>query len=382
MTAPGFAPNALCFGSDLPGAGTPCRAEVSPAGVTIELPDANREHASFQALRIQAGGFDFDQLVLRWKVNGGDRVVYLKDTAVMVAFRKMAPPSLSKALEDTAADVRRASRKHMTWWGVVAASLLAVVTALWLGFDALVAVAVDRIPVEWEKVIGDSARGEFLAGRAVIKEGPVVAALQEVTRRLTGPISHNPYQFEVTLVRDDIVNAFALPGGQVIVFTGLMTEATGPEEVAGVLSHELNHVLLRHGLKRIVKNLGVVAVVTILAGGPERSFGVLQRLATELLTLKFSRGQETEADLAGLHLLHQAGISPIAMIQFFERLSQSASQDGAVELLSTHPMNADRAQRLKQELAALPEAPTTPFSFDWQTVQSQLGDRSGFREAS
>nr|MBI3612912.1 M48 family metallopeptidase [Nitrospirota bacterium] len=110
--------------------------------------------------------------------------------------------------------------------------------------------AVNRIPTEWEQPIGEAARSQFLAGQTVVKEGPAVAALQEITKRLADAASGNPYKFEVTVVRSDIVNAFALPGGYVVVFTGLLKKAESPEEVAGVLAHELNHVLLRHGLER------------------------------------------------------------------------------------------------------------------------------------
>ena len=83
---------------------------------------------------------------------------------------------------------------------------------------------------------------------------------------LVPQIPNNPYKFEVTVVKSDVVNAFALPGGYVVVFTGLMKKAETGEEVAGVLGHELNHVLQRHGMERIVKNLGLIAVVSIILG--------------------------------------------------------------------------------------------------------------------
>ncbi|MBH0208142.1 MAG: M48 family metallopeptidase [Nitrospira sp.] len=85
-----------------------------------------------------------------------------------------------------------------------------------------------------------------------------------MVRRLAKPIPDNPYTFNITVVKSDVVNAFALPGGYIVVFTGLMKKAENAEEVAGVLAHELNHVLQRHGLERIVKQLGFVAVVSIV----------------------------------------------------------------------------------------------------------------------
>jgi predicted Zn-dependent protease len=225
--------------------------------------------------------------------------------------------------------------------------------------------------VEWERKLGESAYRDFLSHQEVMKEGPAVVAVGEMTQRLTQHIINNPYRFEVTVVKSDMINAFALPGGYVVVFTGLMKKAESGEEVAGVLSHELNHVLQRHGLERIVKNLGLLTVVAIVLGDQQGLIGMMKQLGVELLTLKFGREQETEADLTGLQLLQQAKIDPSGMIRFFERLSEK--DQGRMEWFSTHPMSTARAERLKAELAALPKRSTEPFTFDWKLVQTSLG---------
>jgi len=368
-----FSANALCFGSDLPAAGTPCHVGISSVGLSIQFSDLPPETVPFTALAVEAGGFDHDQLVVKWASNGVGRTVYLKEPALIVSFRQFVPPELMADLERTAVSVRRARQGRRTFLLVAVGSVLALVLALWLGFDALVRMAVARIPVEWEQAIGESARRELLAGQTVVTEGPAVAAVQEITKRLTDQIEENPYRFKVTVVQSDIVNAFALPGGYVVVFTGLLKKAESPEEVAGVLGHELNHVLLRHGRERIVKTLGLVAVVAIFAGDQSGLIGLAKRLGIELVTLKFGRKQETEADLSGLHLLHRAKISSDGMIRFFERLSESDKLQ--VEMLSTHPMSAARAERLKAEAASLPGQTPEPFGFDWTKVQESLGHR-------
>jgi predicted Zn-dependent protease len=247
------------------------------------------------------------------------------------------------------------------------------VLGLWLGADAMIELAVNRIPVEWEQKLGESAYRDFLAHQEVVKEGPGVAAIDEMTHRLTEQIQNNPYEFHVTVVKSDVVNAFALPGGYVVVFTGLMKKAESGEEVAGVLSHELNHVLQRHGLERIVKSLGLMTAMAIVFGDQQGLVGMMKRFGVELLTLKFGREQESEADLTGLQLLQRAKIDPSGMIRFFERLSEK--DEGRVEWLSTHPMSAARAERLKVELAALPKKLPEPFTFDWKQVQASLGSQ-------
>lgn len=365
-----FSSNALCFGDDLPGAGQPCRLAVSAGGLTLQMGEQPAETIPFSALSLEAGGFDHDHLILKWRSPRGLLTLYLKDADTIRAFRQAAPPDLLPQVEKTAQQVRRSRTGRRTVLlgalGVIAGLLL----VLWFASDALVRMAVARIPVEWEKPIGAAVRGQFLAGQAIVKDGPAVQAVEEITRRLAAAAEDHAYEFEVTVVRSDTVNAFALPGGYVVVFTGLLKKAEGPEEVAGVLAHELNHVLLRHGLERMVKTVGLVAVVTVLTGDQQGLIGLAKRLGVDLITLRFGREQETEADLMGLHLLHKARIPAEGLIRFFERLSDADKLQ--VELLSTHPMSAARVEKLKAEAASLPRVEPEPFDFDWKGLQAGL----------
>ncbi|MDF0652409.1 MAG: M48 family metallopeptidase [Nitrospira sp.] len=368
-------PNALCFGDEFPATGAPCLIHVEGHGLTMTVlsdSDANKrrsESVPFSELTVSAGGLDHDQLVAAWRGPTGQRTLYLKNPDVIRAFRQAAPDHLTMPLERAAKQVRQVRRRRRMTWGIIGGSLLAAVLGLWFGSDALVELAVDRIPIEWERKLGESAYHDFLARQEVMKEGPAVAAVTEMTHRLTDQIPENPYTFAITVVKSDVINAFALPGGYVVVFTGLMKKAESPEEVAGVLAHELNHVLQRHGLERIVKQLGFVAIVSIVLGNQQGLGGVMKQLGVELMTLKFGRAQETEADLTGLELLYRAKIDPSGMITFFQRLAEK--DEGRVEWLSTHPMSAARAERLKAELALLPRREAVPFSFKWETIREK-----------
>ena len=372
-----FFPNALCFGEEFPASGAPCLVEVKGHGLTVtfssDTADGPPEVAPFSALTVSAGGFDHDHLVVKWTSVQGERTLYLKNPDVIRAFREAAPDHLGLPFEQVAEQVRQVRHRRRIVWGVVGGTILSTVLGLWFGADVLVELAVNRIPVEWEEKLGESAYRDFLSHQEVVKEGPGVAAVEEMAHRLTEQIQNNPYTFHVTVVKSDVVNAFALPGGYVVVFTGLMKKAESGEEVAGVLSHELNHVLQRHGLERIVKNLGVMTAVAIVFGNQQGLVGMMKQLGVELFTLKFGREQETEADLTGLQLLQRAKIDPSGMIRFFERLSEK--DEGRMEWLSTHPMSAARAERLKTELAVLPKKLPEPFTFNWKQVQASLGSQ-------
>jgi Zn-dependent protease with chaperone function len=370
-----FFPNALCFGDEFTAAGAPCFVQVSGDGLTITFEskggDGVREAVPFSALTVSAGGLDHDHLVVKWASLQGERTLYLKSSDVIRAFRETVPDHLGLPIAQAAEQVRQVRHRRRLVWSLIGGAILATVLGLWFGSDLLVELAVSRIPVEWEQKLGESAYRDFLSHQETMKEGLAVTALGEMTKRLTDQIPDNPYKFDVTVVKSDVVNAFALPGGYVVVFTGLMKKAESGEEVAGVLSHELNHVLQRHGLERIVKSLGLLTVAAIVVGNQQGLLGMMKQLGVELLTLKFSREQETEADLTGLQLLQRAKIDPSGMITFFERLSEK--DQGRMEWLSTHPMSTARADRLKSELAALPKKLPEPFTFDWKQVQVSLG---------
>ena len=365
-------PNALYFGEHLPATGIPCHVEVTPESLRVTSKDQMHpeEQVPYDGMAVAAGGLDHDHLVASWDAGASARSVFLKDSALIVAFRRCAPSDLAAHLERTARQVRRSRSQHRAIWAVAVGFLVGLGLFFWFGSDLLVQWAVTRIPVEWEEKLGTVAYREALAGKVVVKEGPAVEAVQEMTKRLTATIVDNPYKFEMSLVSHDVVNAFALPGGHVVVFTGLLKKAESGEEVAGVLSHEISHVLERHGVERIVKQLGIVAVAAILFGDQQGLIGLAQQLGVELLTLRFSREQETEADLVGLHLLYDARIAPDGMIRFFERLSERDRDH--VELFSTHPMSALRAARLKAEIGLIPRRAPEPFGFQWSAVQASL----------
>ena len=355
----------------MPAYGAACFASLSPNGLTVAfLPDRGEEAHTvpFSALAVGAGGFDHDQLVLKWANRGHAFALHSRDPELIRELRTTAPAELAAALGHTTNQVRRRRRVRRLAWVASIAVLVGGLTYLWYGSDMLVDLIVSRIPPAWEESLGESAYRQFLSGQTVVKEGPAVQAVQAISDRLTAQVSENPYRFQVTVVESAAVNAFALPGGYIVVFTGLLKKAAGPEEVAGVLGHELNHVLLRHAMERIVKNMGLIAVVTVLTGNQQGLAGVMKEFGIELVTLKFGREQELEADLGGLRLLHRAKVSPEGMIAFFQRLADLEGQ--RVELLSTHPMSEARAERIRAEAAALPRMIPEPFAIDWHAVQT------------
>ncbi|WP_447978249.1 M48 family metallopeptidase [Candidatus Nitrospira bockiana] len=339
-------------------------------GLVLELPEAPATVIPYDHIAVAAGGFDEDHLVLVWRAGESDRRVYLKDAAVLRSLESSAPAALAAQLRRATRRIAERPRSLRRRVGIGAFVLLLAAGGLWWSSDALLRAAVAHIPHDWERQLGEAAKQEILTGQRLLTEGPAVEAVQTITERLVGQAPANPYRFTVIVVRSDVVNAVALPGGTIVVYTGLLKQAGTPEEVAGVLAHEVSHVLLRHGLEGLVQSLGLVAALMVVTGNREGFVGAVERLGIELATLKFSREKETEADLEGLQLLHRAALPTDGMVTFFERL---ASAEGPrVAWLSTHPLSRDRADRLKRAAAALAPQEPVPLPFEWSAVKGSL----------
>ncbi len=158
------------------------------------------------------------------------------------------------------------------------------------------------------------------------------------------------WKWEVSLVRSRTVNAACLPGGKIIVFSGLL-DGLGltDDEAAHVIGHEIAHALREHARARAAKNkltnAGAIAIAVLVGGGA----GELARQGGGVLALKFSRDDEREADLVGLELAARAGYDPAASVTLWEKMSKAA-KSAAPSWLSTHPSGQERIERLRSNL--------------------------------
>ncbi|HTM48119.1 MAG TPA: M48 family metallopeptidase [Bryobacteraceae bacterium] len=162
------------------------------------------------------------------------------------------------------------------------------------------------------------------------------------------------FQFTYTLVSDKSINAFALPGGPTFVHTGLILAADNEAQLAGVLAHEISHVILRHGTNQASK-ANLMQIPAILAGAVTGSnlLAQLTNLGAAGFLLKFSRNDESQADALGARIMNQAGYNPIEMAHFFEKL-QGEGGSRAPQFLSDHPDPGNRVKAVQDEIRALP----------------------------
>ncbi len=246
---------------------------------------------------------------------------------------------------------------------------------------------VENIPIEWEVTVGQSILEMLPVARKPDQE--VLKVLQDTVDFLKQSLQGNPspYDLKVYILPVKQANALALPGGPIVIFEGLLYKAESPEELAGVLAHEIRHILLRHSTRGILRNMAESILVTIFLGDMNSVMEGIVQLAGQLETLGLSREMEAEADQKGMELIFSANTDPHGMIRIFEKLMQeeslqkelseekTASEENDMKLFSyfsTHPSGRNRLAQLKKQMRSHENRNWTPLfpNLDWNEIKS------------
>lgn len=276
-------------------------------------------------------------------------------------WRLTLPPPVPAALTARLPGVRRYGR-WVDRVGLVPAlvgALLLSGAVLAASYAAPAALA-PLIPQSWEQRYGDAIVGDF-GGKFC--QGP---GGQEALERLAARLAPADLRFDVRVVDVGMVNAAALPGNHIVIFRELIDDASGPDEVAGILAHEIAHVGNRHVTEGMIRELGFGMVITALGGTTAGN-------ADLLLGSRYSRGAEGEADRDAVAALARAGISPLPTAKFFTRLGKGERSLGRVgetlSYISTHPLSDGRRAAFERSFRRdLRYAPALEAA-DWRAVQ-------------
>jgi predicted Zn-dependent protease len=207
-----------------------------------------------------------------------------------------------------------------------------------------------------EQALGLQAYQEVLSSSQVVQGGQQAEMVHRVAQKIAGATGDagKDFDWEVSLVNSPQVNAFCLPGGKIVVYTGILPAAQDEAGLATVLGHEVSHAIARHGAQRVFQNS---IMQTALAGAAysmsdmddrkrQTVMGLLGAGAQYGVILPFGRNDETEADEMGLIYMARAGYDPREAIAFWERMSSTGGNQPP-EFLSTHPSHGTRVGNLK-----------------------------------
>jgi predicted Zn-dependent protease len=186
--------------------------------------------------------------------------------------------------------------------------------------------------------------------------------IASIGRRIADVSGRPDFEWEFTVIDDDTVNAFCLPGGKVFFYTGILKLTENDDQIATVMGHEIAHALARHGAERmsmqIVSDVGAQALAIALDIPPEyenlyaQAYGITTQVG---VILPYSRKFEYEADQIGIYLMWKAGYDPQQAVRFWERMKAASKGSKPPAFLSTHPSDDARIAEIKAFIATLPD---------------------------
>lgn len=245
------------------------------------------------------------------------------------------------------------------------ASLVTIGVIIRWGIPALAERATPLVPTSWEVALGKTVleqlvtEDERCTNEVLRKETSLLLA------QLVDP-STSPYELHLTIVDINEFNAYTLPGGEIVIFRPLLQATKTPDELAGVLAHEIQHVVLRHSIKSILSDLSLATLIGAVLGNVTGLGALSTEIAGALSTLHYSRDMEEQADAEGIRLLQKANFNPTGMIRFFETVQRREKHLNIPPYLSTHPQTENRIARLKALLNDMPDIPALEQNEGWK----------------
>ncbi|MFA6240290.1 MAG: M48 family metallopeptidase [Candidatus Hydrogenedentales bacterium] len=211
-----------------------------------------------------------------------------------------------------------------------------------------------------EVALGDKVAAEIEKKEKILNDPGIQAYVQEMGARIAkqSPRTDVPYKFTV-IDNPKTVNAFALPGGHMYIYTGLMKLCSNEAELASVMGHEIAHVAAHHHGESMTRQYGYSFIASLILGdSPSANAELMAQIMATLGESKFSRTQENEADRMGMDFLWRAGYKPDAMVSFMEKMGATEKQGGGagvLKFISSHPPTPERIaalQALEQQYPA------------------------------
>jgi beta-barrel assembly-enhancing protease len=256
-----------------------------------------------------------------------------------------------------------ANKSNISWYDNIAlhtrpkivAMLLGVIIMLAVGFyylttsETAINKIVNYLPQDLDSKLGSAvAEDSTFFGGTVTTNEALDSFFMELKYSLKDDI-------KLHLVEDSMVNAFAVPGGNVYLFRGIIQKMEDHTELAAVIGHESAHIHYRHSIKSLVRSMLGYSLVSMLTGDVTGASTVILQNANSIKDLQYSRGYESESDAFGLKAMCESGVDPQGMVQLFKHMSSNETEkmEGYLKYLSTHPIHKDRISAMNSIIANL-----------------------------
>lgn len=371
----------LLFGPEMPVAGQPVLCLVERDEVHIRSHQAEvLQIVRLAALQAMVAGFDHDQLQLTWRHD--DQMDWSIIPADAEEQKKLVAVLPHEDVEGFLQWKRTTKSQSRVWKSIIYTTGFFVVALSLLVWqhDRVTTWAANRVSMKTEKRIGESVLKSLNPEANFLKQGKAVQTVQEIGQKLT---AGSAYQYQWYVSKDPEVNAFAIPGGIIVVNSGLLKLADSPDELAAVLAHEVQHVEQRHVLKNMLNSAAMATVMLVVLGDTN---AIVMMMAHQVSTQYFSRQVESDADIKGVQLLQAKNIDPRGMASLFKRMDseQGAGEEGSKDKpaeessevagwFSSHPDTLLRIQAIEEYIAAHPCSSCESLTWDRPGMLAEIG---------
>jgi beta-barrel assembly-enhancing protease len=334
-------------------------ASLGVTGVEIDLAGGPRRIWHYASLRIAEPirSNAIDVLLSSRDEQGAS--LFVQGTEFAAGLSERAPHLSQRA---------RQRRRRRMWIAFFALSAALITAGIVLSWSPAKWVA-KSLPFGWRERLGNASRESMTEGHKECIEPKGLVALKELSERLSKGAPSGT-RFDIHVYDWPLMNAFAVPGGQIVLTKGLLDKSESPDETAGVLAHEMGHGIELHPETAIIRGVGLGAALEIMLGGT--AGGGLANVGLMLAQLGYSRDAERQADHHALELLKAAEIAPRGLGDFFTRVMQMEAEGGGsppgMSWLRTHPLPAERV-RLVRAAAAYPATPALDASA-WEDLKA------------
>ena len=224
--------------------------------------------------------------------------------------------------------------------------LVALFFGLWFLFgniNWMSAFKIEKLTDDTEIKIGKAVWDLYKKTEKENKDEKAVNALDSIVDKICSNNNINRETIKVHIIIKDDINAFAMPGGHLVVYSGLIKASDNPDELAGVIAHEISHIELDHVMKKLIKEIGLSVLISMTSGNG--SAETIQKISKLLSSSAFDRKLEKEADISAVEYLINAKINPESLAEFLYKLADNKSDEASYESwLSTHPDSKKRAE--------------------------------------
>ncbi len=289
---------------------------------------------------------------------GSDARLIVDDLELRHQLASLVPQLASLAAPPSAAGRRIAA---------FSATVAALVGLFWLAVDYGTEYVAPLLPYSLQAKLGESVYDELAADKDECHGKAGMRALNDLANRLARAADY-PHEITVHVIEGGPVNAFTLPGSILVFYSDLIEKANGRDQLAGVMAHEIGHVVHYHPMKGVVRQFGIELLAKLVTGGYSDVVGGLATGGNILLALRNGRAFEREADATGVHLLEKLGLRADGVAGFFEQMLEKEPKDAAdvAGIWSSHPPTNERIAATRRPATGQPAFSDS----DWRAIRN------------